>query len=1052
MRYLRALCLSALMVPSLAFAAEDPLAGIRDLLLSGRNKEAREQLLKARQTFRAQANAPGEAAAVLLLAATESGLHDLESARLGFEDASAKFLALNDPFIAWLSIRSLAELERNEGAWERSIAAHERGLALLQKAAEPQSPFSLDTLKVLGPVFGISAEMLGPLSSFPPAVVKPIILSLVTVLARDGYAGTLIESGELEKADEQLMQASAASAMFGGLLDTPIATHLGELRERQWRLEEARENYLKALNAGPATRALGSGDAGAEVSVLAKLAKLELLCGHLDEALAWNDRALKLVHDLNQPKREAGILEDRADLLQSAGRFDAAIALYEEILKLPATQDDLWRQASIESALGNLHMNQGTYGTSARHIEKAIELYQRLDQPYVEAPLWILLAEVDLQLGMHDNATEALDSARALAKKSGFKLAAAMVDVLAAGKKAMSGQGSVAAFDAAVDALLKIPESRDMPILGNLMSILRASMRMGEGAPLIPGSIPTSAVSLLQSMPLMMQGKILLDRGDLAGARALWTQGLATNPNPDFRAGLFALIGSTYWIEGKRDEAIPYFRKAADALDVTVDNVKVEEMLAGYLGGDRRVYYGLLIDMLLKEGRWQEAFAQAERARARAFLQLVGNHRFNAEHSADPRLVREAEVLRTEIAARERKASEASGNAAMQLRADLDRARQRYKTLLTRVKSTNPEYEALTNVQPLGLEEVQKELPADTTLVSYFVTFKSVHAWVVDRDEAHYKLLPLDRDGLRKIVCWSDTFTSRPNARGVRLSIPCDGAATAEDAFDQLIAPLLETIRQRKLVLLPHGVLHYVPFAALRNRANGHFLIDDFTLTYAPSASALRFLRAKESPVDGAALVLGDPATILPKLPGAAREATAVASLLNTTPHLGADAREELLHNLAGKVDLVHLAAHGVYDPANPLFSRIALARGGTDDGDLTVQDILSSVDLTGVNLVVLSACESAIGARTGGDEVVGLTRALLYAGAPGVISTLWNIDDAASAGLMKEFYRRLTGGESAAEALRHAQLAVKEHYPDPKYWAAFTLTGDPQGRWKRPE
>jgi len=1052
MRYLRAFCIAVMMLPSVAFAAEDPLAGIRDLLLSGRTKEAHEKLLKARETFRVQQNAPGEAAAVLLLGTTDAELQDLESARRNFEGAAAKFVALNDPFTAWLSIRALAELERNEGAWERSIAAHERGLALLQNAADPQSPFSFDTLKILGPIFGMSAEMLGPLSDFPPIIVKPLLLSFMTVLAHDGYAATLIDAGELEKADEQLAQASAVGGLLGGLLDTPIAKHLGKLRERQWRLEEARENYLKALNAGPTIRALSAGEATEEVSVLARLAELELLCGRLDEALAWNDRALKLVHDLNQPKREAGILEERADLLQSAGRFDAAIALYEEILKLPATQDDLWRQASIESSLGNLHMNQGTYGTSARHIEKAIGLYQRLEQPYVEAPLWILLAEVDLQLGMQDNATEALDSARALAKKSGFKLAAAMVNVLVAARKVMVGQGSVAALDEAIDALLRVRETRDLPLIANVMSMVRTSIHMGNGMQVTPGSIPTSAAPLLQSMPLILQGKILFDRGDLGRARALWAQGLATNPNPDLRAGLHGLIGSSYWVEGKRGEAIQHFSKAADALDVSVENVKVEEMLAGYLGGDRRVYYGLLIDMLVKEGRWREAFAQAERARARAFLQLVGNHRFNAEQSADPRLVREAEVLRTEIAAHERKASEVSGNAAMQLRADLDRARQRYKTLLTRVKSTNPEYEALTNVQPLGVEEAQKELPADTTLISYFVTFNSVHAWVVDREDAHYTLLPLDRDGLRKIVCWADTFASRPNARGVRIFMPCDGAATAEDAFDQLISPLLATVRQHKLVLLPHGVLHYVPFAALRKRANGHVLIDDFTLTYAPSASALRFLRAKESPVDGEALVLGDPDTSLPKLPGAAQEATAVARLLHTTPHLGADAREELLHDLRGKIDLVHLAAHGVYEPANPLFSRIALASGGTDEGNLTVQDILSSVDLTGVNLVVLSACQSAVGARTGGDEVMGLTRALLYAGTPGVISTLWNIDDAASAGLMNEFYRRFTAGESAAEALRHAQLAVKEHYADPKYWAAFTLTGDPQGRWKRAE
>ena len=83
---------------------------------------------------------------------------------------------------------------------------------------------------------------------------------------------------------------------------------------------------------------------------------------------------------------------------------------------------------------------------------------------------------------------------------------------------------------------------------------------------------------------------------------------------------------------------------------------------------------------------------------------------------------------------------------------------------------------------------------------------------------------------------------------------------------------------------------------------------------------------------------------------------------------------------------------------------------------------------------------------------MVGLTRALLYAGTPGVISTLWNIDDAASAELMEEFYRGLAGGTSVADALRQAQLAAKLRYPDPAYWAAFTLNGDPQGRWKQGE
>jgi CHAT domain-containing protein len=1043
MRYLRALGLAVLMLPSLAFAADDPLVGVRDLLLSGCYDEARGHLVKACHEFSRQSDAPGEASAWLLLGVTDSSMGDVNSARTELEEAAAKFVAVDDPFPAWLSLIALAELERGQDRLGAALSVQERGLALLQHAADPGSRFSLATMKVLGPVFGVAPEMLVQATAFPE-LMKPILFRFMGVLARDSYGATLLEAGELEKAEKQLAQANEEAAMFGGLLDASIAKHIGDLRQRQWRLDEARDSYLKALKSGPAVRMMSSGDPMQELSILERLAELELFSGRVEEALAWNDRALALVRETKQPKREAGVLEKRADLLQKAGRFEEAVALYEQLLKLATSSADLSLEASIECDLGSLHMFQGTYGTSARHLERAIELYQQLKEPYLEAPTWILLAEVDMQVDMQNGAANALDEARVLARKSGFKLAGAMVDVLTAANKVMKGQGSLSDFEEANRAFLDLPDANE-PAAHDSMTIAPLILRLGLGMPASSEPQPGTNLPSLQAMSLFFKGKLLLDRGDHEGARAMWMRALEANPNNDIRAGLYGIIGAVDWNEGKREEGIRYFTKAASTLEVGVDDVKVEEMLAGYLGSERRWYYDLLIDMLVQEGRWNEAFAQAERARARAFLQMVGNHRFNAERGADPRLLREAEILRNEIAVRERQAGRAQPG-------DLARAREHYATLLTRLKVSNPEYASLTNIEPLRLDDVRKELAPDTTLIAYFVSAHAIHAWVVDRDEAHYTRTAIDREGLRRIVCWAQSLAS-PASRGVRSgSGECDDVATSDDAFDLLIKPIQGWIRQPRVILIPHGVLHYVPFAALHNRATGRYLIDDFTLTYAPSASALRFLRAKESPVEGHALVLGDPATKLGRLPGAAQEAATIARILGTTSHFGADARESLLYGLGGKTDLIHLAAHGTYDSANPLFSRITLAAGGGHDGDLTVQDILSSLDLAGVNLVVLSACRSAIGARSGGDEVVGLTRALLYAGAPGVISTLWNIDDAASAGLMEEFYRRFAAGASVADALRQAQLAVKDRYADPKYWAAFTLNGDPQGRWKHPE
>jgi CHAT domain-containing protein len=261
--------------------------------------------------------------------------------------------------------------------------------------------------------------------------------------------------------------------------------------------------------------------------------------------------------------------------------------------------------------------------------------------------------------------------------------------------------------------------------------------------------------------------------------------------------------------------------------------------------------------------------------------------------------------------------------------------------------------------------------------------------------------------------------------------------------------PLMPFARHRRLVLIPHDALHQLPFAALRNPRTGRYLIEDYTLTIAPSASALGVLRRQVNPWAGRALIVGDPGSLpgeLGPLLGARREAEAVAEILGTEPLLGEEATETRVRAQGNGVDLLHLAAHGVYEPRQPLFSYIALAPDEQHDGRLEMHEIFEQVDLSGVNLVVLSACRTALGERTGGDEIVGLVRAFLHAGSPAVLATLWNIDDDASSILMAGFYRRLLAGKPAAEALRQAQLETlhREETASPYYWAGFSLVGDP--------
>ena len=172
-------------------------------------------------------------------------------------------------------------------------------------------------------------------------------------------------------------------------------------------------------------------------------------------------------------------------------------------------------------------------------------------------------------------------------------------------------------------------------------------------------------------------------------------------------------------------------------------------------------------------------------------------------------------------------------------------------------------------------------------------------------------------------------------------------------------------------------------------------------------------------------------------------EAQTIAGLYGAQPLVGRAATETAFKARAGGHGILHLAAHGQLNEGAPLFSRIFLEPDGQNDGSLTVQEVYE-LDLRQADLVVLSACETQLGAQSRGDDVVGLNRAFIYAGSPTVVASLWAVNDPATAALMTSFYRYLRQGLSKAEALQAAQVEIRAQFPHPYYWAAFVLTGDP--------
>ena len=271
------------------------------------------------------------------------------------------------------------------------------------------------------------------------------------------------------------------------------------------------------------------------------------------------------------------------------------------------------------------------------------------------------------------------------------------------------------------------------------------------------------------------------------------------------------------------------------------------------------------------------------------------------------------------------------------------------------------------------------------------------------------------------------------------------------------IASLLPKDPNARVIFIPQDSLFQVPFPALQD-ASDTYLIQKHTILTAPSIQILDLTRqqrqklAQKQSHSGNALVLGNPTMPsvsaylgapkqqLSPLPGAEAEARAIAPLLNTQAITGAQGTKAAIVQKMPQASIIHLATHGLLDDVRGLGSAIAMAPSGSDDGLLTAEEIFDMK--LQANLVVLSACNTGEG-RITGDGVIGLSRALISAGVPSVIVSLWAVPDAPTSELMQSFYQNLQNNPDKAQALRQAMLTTMKTHPQPRNWAAFTLIGE---------
>lgn len=548
--------------------------------------------------------------------------------------------------------------------------------------------------------------------------------------------------------------------------------------------------------------------------------------------------------------------------------------------------------------------------------------------------------------------------------------------------------------------------------------------------------------------------------GNYTAARRLYSEALAhlgQVPDPAFEGEILFRLGSLERKEGDVAAAVDYIERSVNILEL-LRPASGSDVVRAEFAARFTERYAALIAIYHATGHDEQAFYASERSRARAFLDILATGQIQLQDSVSSTLLEEARIVYDELRAVQLRISYAGISQAQQvpfteLLARQEELQQEYNHLVAEIETEDSRISTLLpNVDAVAtMTDTQALLDTNTTLVSYHTFDDGVIAFIIAPNWFRTVVLPINHTDLVQQINTLTLFANRTQGH----------PPAARKLYTMLIAPIKEYLRTSHLIVVPHGMLHYIPFAALTDGQK--YLVDDYALSVAPSASTLQHMAARRATNNqkqrAPALIMAAPelqpatAMNLPLLRFAAAGALTLGApnLLNATPLIGEQATETALRQAAPTAGIIHLAAHGLFEVGDPLASAILLAGDEKNDGRLSVEEVFE-LDLHRAELVVLSACQSqlnvsAVGnAINGGDEVFSLTRAFLFAGAPSVMATLWNVDDRAPELLVQDFYRRVLAGEDHATALQQAQIALRRsnpRYVSPYYWAGFVVTGN---------
>lgn len=844
---------------------------------------------------------------------------------------------------------------------------------------------------------------------------------------------------------------------------------------------------------------------------IGRISALSML-GRFGEALHAGEWAMDVFRQHAERFHLARMMVNLATIRGRMGQDDESLELFDQAREiyrqLGIEGEPHWLRVELNRAVAL--RNLGRFDESIQASRTAIENYRRLGQAVTVARAEQGLAVTYLVLGRYNEALAMLDEIREVLLQDGRRRDAMLVELFISdcllqlrrfedvlekcrlARRNFSALGTPAEVAQAIlneasafagleryaEALGSLEEARQsFEQNGNLVAMANTDLQMASV--LLNQGQSDRAFTLAQTCALLYAdynlpvwqaraclaaARAALALGQLEQARSFVAQALEAGESRHMPTLTFPcrhLLGQMAVQQGRLIEGLANFERAIQDLELLCGRLMVE-FRASFVEDKQRLYEDV-VELSLDLGLPGRGLEFAERAKSRALLDLLA-HRLDlsitARSEADRPLVAELTRLRAERDTLYRRWEGGEGYGQRGESTGFDEMRtgterqvlmleKRITELWHKLLVRNAGYAREAALWQVHAEPAQPYLSPDSLVLEYFTVHGRLVVFLVTRTAIQAVRLPADLHQVQRLLqlFW---LNLKAVQRSTVESYPAL-AANLQGILHRLYLALIDPVADQlasfpSLVIVPHGPLHYLPFQALFDGQG--YLLERHALSYLPGSSLLRYCRPGEpreksgtgsQPTSKTMVAVGH--SYQGRLPFTIQEASAVATLWSSQPLLEEQATLAEVRQSATTAGILHLAAHGDFRPDNPLFSGLALTGGW-----LTTLEIFN-LRLT-ASLVTLSACQTGRSVVGGGDELLGLMRSFLAAGAASLVATLWAVEDRSTALLMSSFYQNLAAGLSKGAALRQAQLELLhgqagESHAHPYFWAPFFLVGD---------